>query len=405
MTKSNQNNNHLENMEIGFNTTAIHGGSKDINAEHALNSPIFMTSTFTFDSLEHAEKTFSFECDDYVYTRGNNPNLRELENRMAMLEDGEDSVAFSSGMAAISSVLFSLLKPGDKLLSHRIIYGSSHNVIKKLLPDYGVNTEFADMTNINNLKNKLTDDVKVIYFETPSNPTLGIIDIKGIKKILGNRDIKVVVDNTFATPYFQKPLKLGADVVVHSATKYLSGHGDVLGGIAIAKDKDYIQSLKFEYMAEFGGVLSPFNAWLLLRGIKTLGIRMEKHQENAHAIANYLEEHTKVSKVYYPALVDFVGHNIAKNQMTGFGGIISFELNMGLEESKSFVNGLEMIKLAVSLGDTETLIEYPFFMTHRNYSKEKLTELGLSTKLIRISVGLEDVEDIITDIEQALAGI
>ncbi|MFW6287437.1 MAG: trans-sulfuration enzyme family protein [bacterium] len=391
--------------KYGFNTASIHGGGVKVKSEHALNSPIYMTSTFTFDNLEHAERTFSFECDDYVYTRGNNPNLKEFEERMAILEGGKSAVAFSTGMAAISTVLFSLLKPGDTMLSHRMVYGSSYNVINKLLPDYKVKTEFLDLTDLDVLEDCLTDEIRVIYFETPVNPTLEVIDIKGIRNLIGNRDIKIVVDNTFATPFFQKPLQLGADVVVHSATKYISGHGDALGGIAISGESDYIQELKFDYMTEFGGVLSPFNAWLLLRGLKTLGIRMERHQKNALTIARYLEEHKDVSNVYYPGLESSSSYQTASKQMNGYGGIISFELDKGLEESKSFVNNLNMIKLAVSLGDTESLIEYPFYMTHRNYNQQKLAELGISTKLIRISVGLEDVEDIIKDMEQALAGI
>lgn len=394
-----------ENNRNGFNTLAIHGDRRKNNPANALNSPIFMTSTFTFDNLEDAEKTFSFQSDDYVYTRGNNPNLRDFEKKMAILERGKDSVAFATGMAAISSVLFSLLKPGDKLLAHQVLYGSTYNVIKKILPAYGIKTEFLDLTDFNELEKSLSKDLKVIYFETPANPTLEIIDIERIANLVKEKGVKLVIDNTFATPYFQIPLKEGADVVVHSATKYLSGHGDVLGGVAVAKDLDYIQSLKFEYMTEFGGVLSPFNAWLLLRGLKTLGIRMERHEENARKVAEYLAGHEKINRVYYPGMESSPGYNIARKQMKGSGGIISFELKAGMEEARLFVDSLKMIKLAVSLGDTETLIEYPFFMTHRDYTEETLKKLGLSNKLLRISVGLEDVDDILTDLGQALENI
>ena len=395
-------------LKKGFNTLAIHGEGEERKPANALNSPVFMTSTFTFDNLDHAERTFSFDCDDYVYTRGNNPNLRELERKMALLEGGVDSVVFATGMAAISSVLFSLLKPGDKIIAHQVLYGSSYNVIKKLLPAYGIKSEFVDLTAVDKLEEYLgdeSDEVRVIYFETPANPNLDLIDIKAIAELAGDKDIKIVVDNTFATPYLQRPLELGADVVVHSATKYLNGHGDVLGGVAVAKEEDYIQSLKFEYMTEFGGVLSPFNAWLILRGLKTLGIRMEKHQENARKVAEYLAEHDKVQKVFYPGLTGTEGQELARRQMKGPGAMLSFELKAGLEEARVFVDRLKMIKLAVSLGDTETLIEYPFFMTHRDYSEEDLRKLGLSSKLLRISVGLEDAADIIADLDQALAGI
>lgn len=395
-------------LKKGFNTLAIHGEGEERKPANALNSPVFMTSTFTFDNLDHAERTFSFDCDDYVYTRGNNPNLRELERKMALLEGGVDSVVFATGMAAISSVLFSLLKPGDKIIAHQVLYGSSYNVIKKLLPAYAIKSEFVDLTAVDKLEEYLgdeSDEVRVIYFETPANPNLDLIDIKAIAELAGDKDIKIVVDNTFATPYLQRPLELGADVVVHSATKYLNGHGDVLGGVAVAKEEDYIQSLKFEYMTEFGGVLSPFNAWLILRGLKTLGIRMEKHQENARKVAEYLAEHDKVQKVFYPGLTGIEKQELARRQMKGPGAMLSFELKAGLEEARVFVNRLKMIKLAVSLGDTETLIEYPFFMTHRDYSKEDLRKLGQSSKLLRISAGLEDADDIIADLDQALAGI
>jgi len=382
----------------GFNTSAIHG-SEDKRPANSLNSPIFMTSTFTFDNLVQAEKAFSFTSKDYVYTRGNNPNLREFEKKMSILEGGKDSVAFSTGMAAISSVLFSLLKPGDKLVSHQVLYGSSYNLIGNILKKYGINTEFIDLKNILKLQEALSNEVKVIYLETPANPTLELIDIIGVVEMAKEKGIKVVVDNTFATPYFQKPLQFGVDVVIHSATKYLSGHGDVLGGVAVSRDIDYIHNLKFDYMTELGGVLSPFNAWLILRGLKTLGLRMERHQENARKIVEFLLQHDKVERVYYPELHDLSGFN---RQMNGYGGIISFELKSDLRQSRMFVDKLKMIKLAVSLGDVETLIEYPFYMTHRNYPEDLLNKLGLSKKLLRVSVGLEDVGDIITDIEQAL---
>ncbi|NLM97721.1 MAG: PLP-dependent transferase [Halanaerobiaceae bacterium] len=382
----------------GFNTSAIHG-NEDKKPANSLNSPIFMTSTFTFDNLIKAEDAFSFASDDYVYTRGNNPNLREFERKMSILEEGKDSVAFSTGMAAISTVLFSLLNAGDKLIAHQVLYGSTYKLIASILKGYGIETEFVDLKDTDNLKKALCDNTKVIYLETPANPTLELIDIAAVAEIAREKGVKVVVDNTFATPFFQKPLSLGADIVVHSATKYLSGHGDVLGGVAVSKDEEYIHNLKFGYMTEFGGVLSPFNAWLILRGLKTLGLRMEKHQENARRIVEFLLQHDKVEKVYYPELNDISGF---REQMTGYGAIISFELKADLIKSRIFVDKLKLIKLAVSLGDVETLIEYPFYMTHRNYPEDLLYKLGLSKKLLRLSVGLEDVCDIIEDLEQAL---
>ncbi len=388
-----------------FATLAIHAGEEEGKAKNALNNPIYMTSTFCFDDLEHAEKTFSFEKDDYVYTRGNNPSLRVLEKKMAVLEEGVDSVAFSSGMAAISSVLLSVAGPGDKVLAHKILYGSTHNFIKNIMPENNIETELIDFTDLKEVETKMNEQISALYFETPANPNLDIIDIEKISEIAKKYGAKIVVDNTFATPFFQKPLKLGADVVVHSATKYISGHGDTVAGIAIANDKDYIHKLKFDYMAEYGGVLSPFNAWLLLRGLKTLSLRMKEHEKNAHKIAEFLNINSKVSRVYYPGIKENKDFVIAKKQMEGFGAIISFELKGNIERTKKFVNSLELFKLAVSLGDTESLIEYPFAMTHRGYSEDELKKIGLSKKLLRISVGLENKDDIIDDLKQAFNNI
>lgn len=388
---------------INFDTLAIHGGKEGKNPEKALNYPIFMTSTFTFDSIEDAEKAFSFETEDYVYTRGNNPTLRLLEKKMAILEKGVDSVAFASGMAAITSTLFSFLKPGQELIAHKVLYGSTHNFINEILPEYGIHTKLIDLTRPENFEKEITGKTRAVYFETPANPSLDIIDIKKISDIANNKGIKVIVDNTFATPYFQRPLELGADVVVHSTTKYINGHGDTLGGIAIANNEEYIQKLKFGYMAEFGGVLSPFNAWLIVRGLKTLALRMRQHESTATKVAKYLEKHPEVKKVYYPGLKSFEAYEIAKKQMDGYGAIIGFELNGSVERSIAFINSLKLIKLAVSLGDTETLIEYPFAMTHRSYTEKELLKFGLTKKMIRLSIGLEDYQDIISDLEQALA--
>jgi methionine-gamma-lyase len=389
--------------KYGINTKAVHAGVSGKNPYNALNPPIFQTSTFVFDDLEHVERVMTFQSDDYVYTRGNNPTLRMFESKMAQLEEGVGAVAFSSGMAAISSVLFSLLKPGDTVIAHKTLYGSTFNVVHHVLPKYHVNYKSVDFKNIEALKNEIDENTKVIYFETPCNPNLEIIDIRNVVNAAKEKGVKVVVDNTFASPYFQRPLSLGADVVVHSATKYICGHGDVVGGVAVSKDMEYIHRLKFDYMCEFGGVMSPFNAWLLIRGLKTLGVRMREHEKNALKVARFLESHSKVEKVFYPGLESFEGHKIAKSQMDGCGAMISFEVIGGLEESKRVVNGVRLAKIAVSLGDCETLIEHPAAMTHRGYPREKLHEFGLSESMIRISVGLEDAEDIVNDLDKALS--
>lgn len=395
----------MENKKYKFETMSIHAGANGKHANNALNPPIYQTSTFVFDNIEHVDRVMSFESDDYVYTRGNNPTLRLFENRMAALEEGKGAVAFSSGMAAISSVLFSLLKPGDNIIVNKTLYGSSYNVVTNVLPKYDVNCKIADLRDAEKLWDLIDENTKVIYFETPSNPNLAILDIKKICNIAKEKDTKVVIDNTFATPYFQRPLTLGADVVVHSATKYICGHGDVVGGVAVSKDIDYIHYLKFDYMCEFGGVMSPFNAWLLLRGLKTLGLRMKEHEKNALKVAKFLRNHPKVKEVYYPGLGDFEGHKIAKEQMSGFGGMISFEVDGTLEDAKKVVNSVKLAQLAVSLGDCETLIELPAAMTHRGYPQGELAKFGLTESMIRISVGLEHYEDIIDDLDKGLSAI
>ena len=386
-----------------FATRAIHGGQEKEFAR-ALNPPIFMTSTFSFPSLEQAEGVFDFQAPGYVYTRGNNPTLKLFEERMADLEEGAEAVAFASGMAAITSTLLSLLKPGDEVLAHRVLYGSSHRVIQEFLPRYGIKTGQADLVNLQELGKRINPETRVVFLETPANPTLDILDLRGIREIIGS-EVALVVDNTLVSPYWQRPLNLGADVVVHSATKYISGHGDALGGVAVCKEQELAGHLKFKYLTELGGGLSPFNAWLLLRGIKTLRVRMEEHGRNALKLAHFLQEHPRVKKVYYPGLPGHPGHELARRQMEGFGGLIALELKGGAQAARQLLSGLEMIKLAVSLGDTETLIEYPFAMTHRDYSPDQLQEYGLNESLLRISVGLEDAEDIIRDLEQALQGL
>jgi len=387
--------------KLHFDTLSIHAAEQE-DQNQSLNPPIYMTSTFTFTDLQQAEDTFSFKRRAYVYTRGGNPTINLFEQRLATLENGVDGVAFSSGMAAISSVVMSFAAAGDSLVAHRNLYGSTFGFLNHLITNYGVKTKFINMTDLNAVEKAITSETKLIYLETPTNPALEIIDIEALAKIAHSNGVKVVVDNTFATPVFQRPLDFGADVVLHSATKYISGHGDVIGGFATSKDFDYVQKLKFGYMCELGGVMSPFNAWLLLRGMKTLGLRMERHERNAREIANFLRNRPEVVKVSYPGFEDHPGHDIASRQMEGFGGIISFELKGPRENAESFVRNLKLIKLAVSLGDAETLVEVPAMMTHRDYPEEELHEFGFSNKTVRISAGLEHYSDLLNDIEDSL---
>ncbi len=387
--------------DYGFSTNSIHGYPPD-TAHQAINQPIYMTSSFYFNSLEEAENTFGREGGNYVYTRGNNPTIKPLEKRMAKLAGGESAVAFSSGMAAISTLLLSLLQCGDRVLVHDVIYGSTYNLMKNILPKNGIEVEFTNL-NEEELDKYRPEDIDLIYFETPVNPTLEIINISTITDFAQSHNIPVVVDNTFATPYLQRPLEMGVSYTVHSTTKYISGHGDAVGGIVISRNSDHMKKLRFEYMSDYGGVMSPFNAWLMLRGLKTLKLRMDKHQQNAFRIAKFLNEHPRVKEVNYPGLKSFSFHKDAKNQMEGWGGMLSFELKGGEIAGKNFIENLSLIKLAVSLGDAETLIEVPFHMTHRDYDREELDNMDISRNLVRISAGLEETADLIADLKRGLS--
>jgi methionine-gamma-lyase len=388
--------------QFNFDTLCLHGEAKNSNPFNALNPPIFMTSTFTFDDVSEAEAIMNFDQEGYIYTRGNNPTLKLFEQRMAVLEQGAEAVAFASGMAAISSVLLSLLSADDTVIVHKTLYGSSFTVVHNLLPKYNIRCKSVDFTKPETVEAALDGKTAAFFFETPANPNLAIIDLERIVGLAQTHDVPVVVDNTFATPYFQRPLMHGADVVVHSATKYICGHGDALGGIAIANDKEYIQRLKFDYMCELGGVMSPFNAWLMLRGLKTLALRMRQHENNAGQLAEFLQSHPKVAQVMYPGLPTFSSYGLARKQMDGFGAMISFELKGGLAAATTMVRRLQLIQLAVSLGDCETLIELPAAMTHARYPKQALLNFGLSESMLRLSVGLEHITDLIHDLDQAL---
>ncbi len=391
----------MNERELQFATLAIHAAERP-NEHQALEPPLYLSSTFTFNDVEQADDTFTFRRKAYVYTRGGNPTINLLEQRLAALEGGADAVAFASGMAAISTTLMSLAKTGDEIIAHRNLYGSTFSLTEQLLPKYGIKTLFIDMNDPKQLLNAINSKTKVIFFETPTNPSLEIIDIAHVVQVAKQHAIKVVVDNTFATPYLQNPLALGADIVIHSATKYLCGHGDAMGGLVTSKDLDYLHELKFSYLCELGSVMSPFNAWLILRGLKTLALRMQQHCANAKAIAEYLINHPKIARVYYPGLTSHPQYEIAKTQMRGLGGVVSFELTDDLEAAKTFMENLQLAEIAVSLGDAATLVQCPALMTHRGYPKEALSAFGFSEKTIRIAAGIEDTQDLLQDIERAL---
>lgn len=391
----------IEKKSIG--TIAIHGGQEK-NPFGALATPIYQTSTFIFDSVDQGGARFAGKENGYIYSRLGNPTVTVAENKIALLEKGESCVGTSSGMGAISSTLWTILKSGDHILADKVLYGCTFALLSYGLTKFGIQVEFIDMSDLNMVKSSLKENTKVIYLETPANPDLKVCDINLISSISHsfNNQIQIIVDNTFGTPYCQNPLTLGADIVVHSATKYLNGHGDVIAGFVVGK-KETINDIRLLGIKDMtGAVLSPHDANLIIRGLKTFEIRMKKHCDNAITIANFLSTHPKVKKVYYPGLSTHQNFEIAKKQMKNFGGIVSFELKDGFDAGKKLLNCLNLCSLAVSLGDTETLIQHPASMTHSSYSKEELKNAGLSEGLVRLSVGIEDVEDIIEDLKKGL---
>ena len=393
----------LKNKGIG--TIAIHAGQGK-NPFGALSTPIYQTSTFVFDSTEQGGARFAGKEEGYIYSRLGNPTTAVAEEKIAALECGEAAAATSSGMGAISSVLWTLLRAGDHVIADKILYGCTFALLCHGMTRYGVEVEFLDTSDLEAVKKAMKKNTRVVYLETPANPNLKISDIEEIAKIAHtNEYTKVVVDNTFASPYLQKPLQLGADIVVHSATKYLNGHGDVIAGFAVGS-KELITEVKLFGIKDMtGSVLGPMEAYLIIRGMKTLEVRMKKHCENAMKVAEFLAAHDKVAEVYFPGLKSHPGHETAAKQMDAFGGIMSFELKGGFEAGKILLNNLKLCSLAVSLGDTETLIQHPASMTHSPYTKEERMEAGITDGLVRLSVGLENIEDIIADLEYGLSKI
>ena len=395
----------MENKKAGFGTVSIHAGSCK-NPYGTLAVPIFQTSTFVFDSAEQGGKRFALEEPGYIYSRLGNPTTTVLEDKIAQLESGEAAVATSSGMGAISSVMWTILKAGDHIISDKTLYGCTFAFFSHGLSRFGIEVSFVDTADGEAVKKAMKPNTRAVYLETPANPNLKIVDIKTIAEIAHtNPNTLVVVDNTFSTPYCQRPLELGADIVVHSATKYLNGHGDVIAGMVISR-KDLVDQIRLVGIKDMtGSVLGPMEAYLIIRGMKTLEVRMRKHCENALKVAEFLEAHDKVAEVYFPGLKSHPGHEIAAKQMDAFGGIMSFELKGGFEAGKILLNNLKLCSLAVSLGDTETLIQHPASMTHSPYTKEERMEAGITDGLVRLSVGLENIEDIIADLEYGLSKI
>ena len=388
--------------KLGFQSLCCHAGQHADPQTGAHNTPIYQTSTFAFKNVQDGSAKFAGEKEGYIYTRLGNPTQNALEEKMAALEGAEAAIATASGMAAISSSLMAVAFAGDHILAHDCLYGCTHSLMEEILPRYGIEVTFADLSDLDNVDENIQDNTKLVYLETPSNPTLNLVDIEEVSKKAHVAGAKVIVDNTFMTPYLQSPLELGADMVVHSATKYIGGHGDAIAGV-IAGKEEMLADIRMTTLKDFGGIISPFNAWLLLRGLKTLPIRVDKHTQNAMEVAEFLEAHDKVEKVFYPGLESHPQHDLAKKQASGFGSMISFELKGGHSAGEKMMNNVNLATLAVSLGDVDTLIQHPASMTHAPVPREERLAAGITDGLVRISIGIEDVEDIIADLENSLS--
>lgn len=376
---------------MGFSTDAIHAGQSPDPSTYAVIPPIHLTTTYYQEDIGKHK--------GYVYSRAANPTRDILQKNLATLEKGKYALAFASGLSAIHALL-SIFRAGDHIIVSENVYGGTYRLFDKVLRNFNLSFTFVDTTNVENVISAIQPETKLVFIETPTNPLLTISDIKSIAEICKPKDILLATDNTFMTPYYQNPLELGSDVVIHSATKYLGGHSDLLGGVLVFNSDELFDKLSF-IQKSVGAVLSPFDSWLLLRSVKTLAIRMEKHNYNANTIAQFLSNHKSIRKVYYPGLPDHPQHELAKKQMRGFGGMISFELS-DFSEAKRFLSKLKIFTLAESLGGVESLVCHPATMTHASIPKELREKIGINDNLIRLSVGIEDIEDLVTDLDQGL---
>ncbi len=387
---------------VGFSTRAIHHGYDPIDEHGALTPPLHLTSTFAFETAEEGGARFAGEAPGHIYSRISNPTTDLLERRMADLENAEAGVAMASGMGAITAVMWSFLRTGDEIITDKTLYGCTFAFMRDGLTRFGVKVTHVDLTNPLALETAISDQTKIVYFETPANPNMRLVDIAAISAIAKRHGARTIVDNTYATPVQTRPLEHGGDIVVHSATKYLGGHGDLIAGVAVGSAEDMTEVRMLGVKDMTGAVMAPFNAMLVLRGLKTLELRVERHAQSAMIVAQMLEAHPGVAAVHYPGLPSFPQHDLAKRQMHGFGGVIALELKGGYSAGIAMMNRLQLIRRAVSLGDTETLIQHPASMTHSTYTPEERTEHGISEGLVRLSVGLETVADILADLNQAL---
>ena len=390
----------IKNQHANPETLCIHAGKTKGAHQGALTTPLYQTSTFVFENAEQGAARFAGEEEGYIYTRLGNPTTRELELKMASLEKMEDAAATATGMAAVSGAVLSFLQAGDHVIVSRAIYGCSFALFNHQLPKFGIEVSFVEMESTEELEAVRKPNTKMVFAETPINPNLKVLDLEMIGQFCQQHGLLSIIDNTFMSPILQTPVDFGIDIVIHSATKYLNGHGDVVAGI-IVSNKENIATIKSTILKDIGGTISPHDAWLILRGLKTLSVRVERHCQSAQTVAEFLEQHPLVSQVYYPGLPSHQGHKYLGKQMKAAGGVIGFELECSLEEGRDFINAMELFSIAVSLGDAESLIQHPASMTHSPYTQEERLSAGISDGLIRISVGLEHTDDLIADLTQA----
>ena len=384
-----------------FATLAVHAGEEPCRATGALDTPIYQSTTFVSADADEMAAVYGEQKPGYMYTRYGNPTIHALETKLAALEGGEAALATASGMAAVSTAILGYVKTGDHVVAARSLYGATYNFLNRKLPRMGASATFVESTRVEDFERAIQPNTRLIYFETPSNPVLDVVDIAEIAALGRRRGIPTMLDNTFASPALQQPLRLGVTVAVHSATKYLCGHGDAMGG-AIIGSREYISLLVHEVIRDYGGVISPFNAWLILRGIRTLHLRMPAHCSNARQIAEFLAAHSNVERVYYPGLPGHPGHEVARKQMSDFGAMISFEAKGGYEGGKRVMDGVRLFARAASLGDTRSLIVHPASTSHRAVPPEERRAIGITDGLVRLSVGIEAAADLIADLDQAL---
>ena len=389
-----------KNTNLDFHTKCVHSGIDEYEYGCVV-PPIYQTSTFKFKSAEHGASLFAEKEKGYIYTRMANPTIEALENAIAELEGGYKALGCASGMAAIHTIFTSLLSTGDHVVSSAAVYGPTSTLLNTIFNKYGIDTTYVDTTDTNNVKNAIKANTKVVFIETPGNPTLCISDIEEISKVAHKQNAKVVVDNTFMSSALQNPLKLGADIVMHSLTKFLNGHADVVGGIIVVKDEETYKNFR-KVLNQLGGVIDPFNSFLVHRGLKTLALRMERHCKNAQKIAEYLEIHPLINNIRYPGLKSHPNYETGLKQQKGPGGLITCEVEGGIEAGKILMNSVKLCTLAVSLGGVETLIQHPASMTHFSMGKDARMAAGITDGLVRLSVGIENADDLIADLDQAL---